>query len=42
MEVLAVPMYRLSFVHSMLDAIDPKELTAAVHVLGGLLRALDP
>ncbi len=27
---------------TMLDAIDPKELTAAVHVLGGLLQALDP
>jgi DNA-binding MarR family transcriptional regulator len=27
---------------TMLDAIDPKELTAAVHALGALLRALGP
>jgi DNA-binding MarR family transcriptional regulator len=27
---------------AMWDAIDSRELTAAVHVLGGLLRALDP
>jgi DNA-binding MarR family transcriptional regulator len=27
---------------TMLDAIDPKDLTAAVHALGALLRALGP
>jgi DNA-binding MarR family transcriptional regulator len=27
---------------AMLDAIDPEEFTAAVHVLGGLMKALEP
>ena len=27
---------------AMLDAIDPKEFTAAVHVLDGLMRVLEP